>query len=86
MIPSKISLIHYVRRNFKQGSFERKRKQRSFFFDGIQFQFRRSSYYWLCNALDVYCPVQWEYGRLNLHYTVTSKRKIMKLIQEGIVK
>jgi glutaminyl-tRNA synthetase len=48
--------------------------------------FRRSSYYWLCNALDVYCPVQWEYGRLNLHYTVTSKRKIMKLIIEGIVK
>jgi glutaminyl-tRNA synthetase len=47
--------------------------------------FRRSSYYWLCNALDVYCPVQWEYGRLNLHYTVTSKRKIMKLIVEGIV-
>ena len=47
--------------------------------------FRRSSYYWLCNALDVYCPVQWEYGRLNLHYTVTSKRKILKLIQLGIV-
>lgn len=47
---------------------------------------RRSSYYWLCNALDVYCPVQWEYGRLNLHYTVTSKRKIQKLIVEGIVK
>ncbi|CAF0746726.1 unnamed protein product [Adineta ricciae] len=50
-----------------------------------EFQARRSSYYWLCNALDVYCPVQWEYGRLNLHYTVTSKRKIAKLITEGIV-
>jgi glutaminyl-tRNA synthetase len=50
-----------------------------------EISFRRSSYYWLCNALDVYCPVQWEYGRLNLHYTVTSKRKIMKLIVEGIV-
>jgi glutaminyl-tRNA synthetase len=47
--------------------------------------FRRSSYYWLCNALDVYCPVQWEYGRLNLQYTVTSKRKITKLITEGVV-
>ncbi|XP_066583934.1 probable glutamine--tRNA ligase [Prorops nasuta] len=50
-----------------------------------EFQSRRSSYYWLCNALDVYCPVQWEYGRLNVNYTVVSKRKIAKLIDEGIV-
>lgn len=48
--------------------------------------FRRSSYYWLCNALDVYCPVQWEYGRLNMNYTVISKRKIAKLISDGIVR
>ncbi|XP_058457382.1 probable glutamine--tRNA ligase isoform X2 [Malaya genurostris] len=34
----------------------------------------------------MYCPVQWEYGRLNLNYTVVSKRKIGKLIAEGIVK
>lgn len=47
---------------------------------------RRSSYYWLCNALDLYCPVQWEYARLNLHYTVVSKRKIQKLIDKGIVR
>lgn len=47
---------------------------------------RRSSYYWLCNALNIYCPVQWEYGRLNVNYTVVSKRKIAKLIEEGIVK
>lgn len=47
---------------------------------------RRSSYYWLCNALDVYCPVQWEYGRLNMNYTVVSKRKIGKLIAENIVR
>ncbi|KAL0274189.1 UNVERIFIED_CONTAM: hypothetical protein PYX00_006671 [Menopon gallinae] len=51
-----------------------------------EFQSRRSSYYWLCNALDVYCPVQWEFGRLSVNYTVTSKRKIAKLISEGIVK
>ncbi|EFN60585.1 Probable glutaminyl-tRNA synthetase [Camponotus floridanus] len=50
-----------------------------------EFQSRRSSYYWLCNALDIYCPVQWEYGRLNVNYTVISKRKIAKLIEEGIV-
>lgn len=51
-----------------------------------EFQSRRSSYYWLCNSLDSYCPVQWEYGRLNLNYTVVSKRKIAKLITEGIVR
>ncbi|GMT24399.1 hypothetical protein PFISCL1PPCAC_15696, partial [Pristionchus fissidentatus] len=51
-----------------------------------EFQSRRSSYYWLCNALDVYCPVQWEYGRLNVYYTVVSKRKIMKLITSKIVR
>lgn len=50
-----------------------------------EFQSRRSSYYWLCNALDIYCPVQWEYGRLNVCYTVVSKRKIAKLIENKIV-
>ncbi|KAK4872474.1 hypothetical protein RN001_014503 [Aquatica leii] len=50
-----------------------------------EFQSRRSSYYWLCNALNIYCPVQWEYGRLNVNYTVVSKRKIAKLIEERIV-
>lgn len=50
-----------------------------------EFQSRRSSYYWLCNAVDIYCPVQWEYGRLNVNYTVVSKRKIAKLITEKIV-
>lgn len=50
-----------------------------------EFQSRRSSYYWLCNALDIYCPVQWEYGRLNVNYTVVSKRKIGKLITEKVV-
>uniref|UniRef100_A0A3Q3ETX9 Glutamine--tRNA ligase n=1 Tax=Labrus bergylta TaxID=56723 RepID=A0A3Q3ETX9_9LABR len=51
-----------------------------------EFQARRSSYFWLCNALDVYCPVQWEYGRLNLTYTVVSKRKIIKLVEAGAVR
>lgn len=51
-----------------------------------EFEARRPSYYWLCNAVDVYCPVQWEYGRLNVNYTVVSKRKIAKLIDHGIVR
>lgn len=50
-----------------------------------EFQSRRSSYYWLCNALDIYCPVQWEYSRLNINYTVVSKRKLKILIDAGIV-
>jgi len=50
-----------------------------------EFQNRRSTYYWLCNSLDLYCPVQWEYGRLNMNYTVVSKRKIGKLIESKIV-
>ena len=50
-----------------------------------EFQARRSSYYWLCNAVDTYCPVQWEYGRLNVHYAVVSKRKIAKLIDTGVL-
>ncbi|KRX49473.1 putative glutamine--tRNA ligase [Trichinella murrelli] len=51
-----------------------------------EFQSRRSSYYWLCNALDLYCPVQWEFARLNVHYAVISKRKIIKLVQENIIR
>ena len=50
-----------------------------------EFQLRRSSYCWLCNVLDLYCPVQWEYGRLNVGYTVVTKRKIGRLIDEGVV-
>jgi glutaminyl-tRNA synthetase len=51
-----------------------------------EFQARRSSYYWLCNTLDLYCPVQWEYARLNLSYAVVSKRKIGELIKSGKVR
>lgn len=50
-----------------------------------EFQNRRSSYYWLCESVETYIPVQWEYGRLNVCYTVVSKRKIAKLIDEKIV-
>jgi glutaminyl-tRNA synthetase len=50
-----------------------------------EFTNSRESYYWLCDALEVYKPVQWEYGRLNLTNTVLSKRKLTKLVQEGHV-
>lgn len=50
-----------------------------------EFQNHRPSYYWLCNALDIYCPVQWEYSRLNINYTVVSKRKLKQLIDAKVV-
>ncbi|CAD5228485.1 unnamed protein product [Bursaphelenchus xylophilus] len=50
-----------------------------------EFQSRRSSYYWLCNALDIYCPVQTEFSRLNFGYTVVSKRKLLQLVDNGVV-
>jgi glutaminyl-tRNA synthetase len=51
-----------------------------------EFEGRRPSYYWLCNAVDVYCPVQWEYSRLNVAYTLVSKRKLKRLIDLEIVR
>ncbi|EKD21586.1 glutaminyl-tRNA synthetase [Drepanopeziza brunnea f. sp. 'multigermtubi' MB_m1] len=46
----------------------------------------RVSYEWLNDTLDVYRPMQREYGRLSIEGTVLSKRKIMKLVNEGYVR
>lgn len=46
----------------------------------------RRSYDWLCDALEVYRPQQSEYGRLTITGTVLSKRRILKLVSEGIVR
>ena len=45
----------------------------------------REAYYWVCDALEVYKAVQWEYGRLNITNTVLSKRKLTKLVEEKVV-
>ncbi|MBD5217739.1 MAG: glutamine--tRNA ligase/YqeY domain fusion protein [Bacteroidales bacterium] len=37
-------------------------------------------------ADDSYCPRQIEFNRLNLTYTVMSKRKLLQLVKEGLVK
>ncbi|KAF9351081.1 hypothetical protein BGX26_010814 [Mortierella sp. AD094] len=50
-----------------------------------EFAQSRASYYWLCDALEVYKPVQWESGRLNVEATVLSKRKIAELVRRGHV-
>lgn len=42
----------------------------------------RESYNWLCDALDLYRPVQWEYSRLNITGALLSKRFITKAIEE----
>ncbi|CAI7632050.1 unnamed protein product [Penicillium pancosmium] len=51
-----------------------------------EFENSRESYEWLNNKLDVYRPMQREYGRLNITGTVLSKRKIIKLVKEGHVR
>lgn len=50
-----------------------------------EFILSRESYEWLCDAVEVYKPRQYEFGRLNLEGTITSKRKILKLVREGYV-
>ncbi|KAJ3221563.1 hypothetical protein HK099_003408 [Clydaea vesicula] len=51
----------------------------------VEFVMSRESYYWLIDALEIYKPVQWEYGRLKLTNTVLSKRKLNKLVTEKYV-
>lgn len=50
-----------------------------------EFTQSRVSYYWLCDAVEVYKPVQWEYGRLKVTGTILSKRKLNKLNDKGCV-
>lgn len=51
-----------------------------------EFQLSRVSYEWLCDAVEVYKPLQREYGRLNLTGTVLSKRKLKQLVDSHIVR
>ena len=47
-----------------------------------EFVHARESYYWLLDQLELYKPVQWEYGRLNVEGAITSKRKLAALIED----
>lgn len=51
-----------------------------------EFILSRVSYEWLNKTLGVYEPMQREYGRLSLSGTVLSKRKILKLVTDKIVR
>jgi len=51
----------------------------------LEFQDHRPIYDWFLDQLDVYHPQQIEFARLNLSYTVMSKRKLKKLVDDNLV-
>ena len=51
----------------------------------LEFEIRRDLYYWFLNELDLYKPFVWEYSRMNLSYTVLSKRKLIQLVDSKVV-
>ena len=52
----------------------------------LEFEDHRPLYNWLIEHLPVPSrPQQYEFGRLNPSYTVTSKRKLKELVDEGVV-
>ncbi len=52
----------------------------------MEYEDHRPLYDWYLDELGVYHPQQIEFARLNLSYTVMSKRKLLQLVQEGHVK
>jgi glutaminyl-tRNA synthetase len=52
----------------------------------LEFENNRPLYDWFLDQLPVpFRPEQTEFARLNLSYTVVSKRKLLKLVEEGVV-
>ena len=52
----------------------------------LEFADHRPLYDWFLDELGVYHPQQIEFARLNLTYTVMSKRRLLELVEEGHVK
>ena len=54
----------------------------------LEFEVHRPLYDWLLESLDLPGPLphQYEFARLNLNYTIMSKRKLMQLVNDGLVK
>ena len=48
----------------------------------LEFEIHRPLYDWFCEALQIHHPRQIEFARLNISYTIMSKRKLMQLVQE----
>ena len=51
----------------------------------LEFENNRQLYDWYLDALEIYHPQQIEFARLNLSYTIMSKRKLLKLVEQGVV-
>jgi glutaminyl-tRNA synthetase len=51
----------------------------------LEFEDHRPLYDWFLDQLDVHHPQQIEFARLNLTYTVMSKRMLLELVEEGYV-
>jgi glutaminyl-tRNA synthetase len=51
----------------------------------LEFEINRELYDWVLDRLNVYHPQQIEFARLNLSYTVLSKRKLIDLVEGGHV-
>jgi glutaminyl-tRNA synthetase len=51
----------------------------------LEFEDHRPLYDWYIEQLGIYHPQQIEFDRLNLTYTVLSKRKLLTLVQKGYV-
>ncbi|MCL5037381.1 MAG: glutamine--tRNA ligase/YqeY domain fusion protein [Chloroflexi bacterium] len=52
----------------------------------LEFEDHRPLYDWFLDALGVYHPQQIEFARLNLTYTVMSKRRLLELVREKLVR
>ncbi len=51
----------------------------------LEFEDHRPLYDWFLDELEIYHPRQIEFARLNLSYTLLSKRKLLRLVQEKYV-
>lgn len=51
----------------------------------LEFENHRPLYDWFLDTLNMYHPQQIEFARLNLNYTVMSKRKLLELVEKKIV-
>jgi len=51
----------------------------------LEFENHRPLYDWFVEQLGIFRPQQLEFDRLNLTYTVMSKRKLLQLVQQGLV-
>jgi glutaminyl-tRNA synthetase len=52
----------------------------------LEFEVHRPLYDWFIKELEIFAPQQIEFARLNLTYTVMSKRKLLSLVKEGFVR